>query len=956
MSIFISVDDITMKRRILFPAVKTCSIGIILGIMAGCVSPPPSAPTATAETPAPQIETGDDVWSLLSRGEGERARPFFLGEVDVNATDSQGRTPLHHAAEHRDTFLARFFLALGAQVNAVDNEQRTPLSISTENLDAPTARVLAEAGANIHQPMRGGTSPARIAVQEGGDFLLALLNPASMSTTDSEGRAILHIAADAGRGSAVQTIIRERSILTLRDNRGETALDIALRRTDSRNHAEVAARLILAGAQSHHHLYTYFSPAVRSANYNIRSVNGMAPLHYIARRGYIGYLLFIIEQTANVNIQNASGATPLHEATRFGHLDIMEVLLNNRANINAQDATGNSALHIAAPAETVLRITNLLLSRGANPNLRDEHGDSPLHVAIHLNRPEPVIKALLLSGADVTARDIDGKTPLYIALEKNRTNLIPLLLAHGSDIFAVDNNGITPFEKAIQSNTPIIFSLITHDTVHHSDSHGNTMLHLAVRAGADTAILQTILDLDAPVNARNKAGDTALTIAVRMDREEAGLALLNHSPRADIFAANARGESPLSLTFPPQEGGPPGLRQWMLTPQTLSARDGLGNTALHYLAQWRLDTWIPTLINMGANIEAANATGETPLFSAVQQNAPSTINVLLEYGALLTARDVMGNSLLHAAVRWNAINSAETVLDRGLNINSHALSGKTPLHDAIRWWMTDMEMLLLRRGADIEIRDAEGNTPFMEAVMAANPASMERLAREGADVHTRNFHGDTALHVTAMMSRIDLSNLLLARNVSIHARNAQDRTPFQNVLPRSPCLVSLFLADGRLNSFDDFGSSPLHIAVQERASLTIINTIIEMGPRMSSVDSDGRTPVRVAVDIGFTEAARLLADSGSDVFYAARDGRTAAEAALVKGEGMIRALFSGDTVHARDSSGNSILHFAARNGDPSVISLLLSLGAQRDVRNIAQESPAEIALRWRHHDAVVLLN
>jgi len=233
---------------------------------------------------------------------------------------------------------------------------------------------------------------------------------------------------------------------------------------------------------------------------------------------------------------------------------------------------------------------------------------------------------------------------------------------------------------------------------------------------------------------------------------------------------------------------------------------------------------------------------------------------------------------------------------------------------------------------------------------------MERLANRGANIHTRNFHGDTALHITAMMSRIDLSILLLNRNVSIHARNAADRTPFQNVLTRSPELVSIFLADGRVNIPDDFGSSPLHIAVQERVPLSIINSIVDKGSRLSSVDSDGRTPVRLAVDTNSPEAARFLANSGSDVFYAARDGRSAAEVALFNGEEMIRALFTGNTVHARDTSGNSILHYAARQGDTSVIALLLALGAQSDVRNIAQETPLEIALRWRNNDAAVLLN
>jgi ankyrin repeat protein len=394
----------------------------------------------------------------------------------------------------------------------------------------------------------------------------------------------------------------------------------------------------------------------------------------------------------------------------------------------------------------------------------------------------------------------------------------------------------------------------------------------------------------------------------------------------------------------------------MLNPQTLSARDGLGNTALHYIAQWRFDAWIPVLVKMGANIEAANAPGETPLFAAVKQDSPSTIKTLMDNGGSLFARDTLGNTLLHAAVRWHAIRSAETLLNLGLDINCYALNGKTPLHDSIRWWMPDMELLLLNRGADIEIRDAEGNTPFMEAVLAGNSPSMEQLFKRGADTKTRNFRGDTALHITASMDRTDLSAQLLAWGVSMHARNAQDRTPFQNAISGSPSLIKTFLTKDRLNSSDDFGSTPLHIAVQERASPTIVRTILDLGARQSMVDAEGRTALRIAVDLNQLETAQLLANSGGDVFAAARDGKTPVEAALAKGADAVRALFSGAAINARDPSGNTALHYAAKQGDASIVSLLISLGANKAVRNVAAESPADIALRWRNIEAAVLLN
>ena len=928
-----------MKIRNLLIGAILSSLCILIMVLTGCESSPSKQ---------------DDVWSLLARGETDQARAFFLGEVGIDGRDEQGRTALHYAAELEDPILAAFFISLGAEVDAQDNLNRTPLAISTELLDEETARILVQSGASIHHPMGARNSPARIGVRQGGAFLASLINPASVQSTDSTGMTVLHIASEEGNPRSVEVILGGPNNLNQRDHLGRTALDIALLRGDSRYHAEVAERLILAGAVSSVPLFNYFAPAVRNSNYNIRSADGMAPLHYIARESYLGYLEFVLEKNADVNIKNASGATPLHEAARSGNLVVMETLLNHGAEVNTQDAKGNSVLHIAIPLESHLAALELFLRRGANPNVRDEHGSSPLHIVIILNRPVELIHTLLMAGADVSIRDLEGKTPLYLAIEKDRISYISLLLAYNSDIFAADHDGITPFEKALLDHNPVLFSMITPESVFKNDSNGNTMLHIAVAAGGNTMVIGYILERNAPIDARNMAGDTSLTLAVRYNNRAAGEMLLARG--ADVFALNVRGESPLSLTFPPLGRPIEELRHWMLTHDTLRASDGLGNTVLHYAAQWRLDYWIPILVELGSNTEAANATGETPLFMAVRQDSPSTIWALISSRARIGARDTLGNSALHAAVRWQALRSAEALIDLGLDVNSHALNGKTPLHDAIRLGLPAMETLLLRYRANIEARDMDGNTPLMEAVLAGRVDSMELLVHMGADPMTRNFNGDTALHIAAYLDRPEMVNLLLGWGASIHARNALGRTPLQNALSISPAHVRSLLTRDRIQAADDNGSSPLHIAVQERSDPVIIQTILELGARPSAIDSEGKTPLRLALDLELWETSRLLSEGGSDVFIAARDGRSPAEISLQKGGQAIRAVFSGRAIHSNDSSGNTILHYAARHGDSGVIAELLNMGANRYVRNISSESPADIALRWNNRDAAALLN
>jgi ankyrin repeat protein len=914
-------------------------ITLFLLVFSGCRS-----------TPQPVIEEEDDVWTILEKGETEKARAFFLGKVDINSRDPQGRTPLHVAAEREDPFLTAFFISLGAELDAADSQGRTPLGISAEKYDGATGKVLSAAGADIHHPLPDGSSPALRALQGREDFLSAILTPASINTFDTAGRTVLHLAAAAGRVSAVNSIIEAGASINKTDREGRTALDLALSRPDSRDHIEIAEKLILAGGYSENPLFAYFAPAVRSSNYNIRMADGFALIHLAAQEAYTGLLDFLMAKRVDINIKNSSGATPLHEAARAGHVSIMETLIDRGADLNAQDAKGNSVMHIAVPPHAHERALGLLLSRGANPNLRDEHGESPLHIAITLNRGPELISMLLAGGADPSIRNIEGKTPLYLAVQYHRAPYIPLLLRYKGDIFAADNAGLTPFERALRDKSPVLPSLITAETVLQSDSAGNTPLHIGIKNGGDIKTIGLILDEKALVNARNKEGDTSLHMAVRQGEAETGRLLLSRG--ADIFASNARGETPIYLTFYSLGG----LREWMLNPETLTARDGLGNSILHYAAQWRLDAFIPVIVQRGGATEAVNATGETPLFEAVKVDSASTVLALLNAGAAISARDMLGNTALHAAVRWNAQNAARALIAAGIDVNTHAANGKTPLHDAVRLGISGVQSLLIAGGANLAARDQEGNTPFMEAVMAGLTATVETLAELGSDPMVRNNRGDTPLHIAVALGKQDLITLLLNWGASIHAKNKMGRTPFRNALVTSPQIVSTLLTKDRILIPDDEGHTPLHIAVLDEVPIAMLQTIISQGGQVSTVDAQGCTPLRLAVDREAWAQAKILADAGSDVFSIADDGKTPAGIALTKGSSGVRALFSGKAINFRDSSGNTILHYAAQSAGAELITLLIELGANKYIKNIASESPADIARRWNKTDIAALLS
>jgi ankyrin repeat protein len=877
------------------------------------VETPPEPQEQTEVLPStPTTEPQNNVWSVLKTGDTEKSKAFFMGEVDVHATDADGKTPLHYAAEAKNPQLATFFLAMGAEIDALDKEQRTPLAISISLKDPSVTRILVAGGADIFHPMPGNTTPAEESLKD-----LNLLTE----------------------------IIKTESSIKKTNAANKNILDIALSHPESLPHMQSAEQLILKGAYSVDPLFVYLAPAVRTSNYNIRIADGITPLHFAARQGYIGLIQFIVDKDADVNLKTASGSTALHEAAMSGNANAMRLLIEKGADVNAQDAKGNSVMHIAIPFASHQAILSLLLENGANPNLRDEHGESPLHIVIKLNRTPNVLQTLLDGKADVSIRNIEGKTPLFLAIEEGKGAYITLLLVAKSDIFAADNTGLTPFEKVLIEKSPLLPLFITLETVLQSDGAGNTILHIAVKNSADTDTISSILEKGAFIDTRNKEGDTSLHIAVQQDDERTGGMLL--SKGADIFAVNASGDSPLYTAFFPSDGK---VRQWLLTRDTLAMRDGLGNTALHYAAQWKLDEYIPLMVNLGSEVDAQNATGETPLFTAVRYNSPSTLETLVANGASINKRDKVGNTALHAAVRWNSRDAGMTLIALNIDVNAHALNGKAALHDAVRFGYTDMEMLLTGNDANINVRDADGNTPLMEAIASGFIEPARRFMVLGAEVNSRNTAGDTPLHLAVKTNRRDIAEMLLNLGASIHARNAQGQTPFRLALITSPDMTTLLLADNRVLLADDYGLSPLHIAVSDRTSTPAVEAIINQHARLSAVDSEGKTPLRLAVDKKDWDIAKLLTTAGSDVFAEAIDGRSPARLSLDNGQVAIAALFSNQTIREADRSGNTILHYAAQYGTVAEVRQLLELGADKTVQNISGDTPADTAIRWKRAD------
>lgn len=105
-------------------------------------------------------------------------------------------------------------------------------------------------------------------------------------------------------------------------------------------------------------------------------------------------------------------------------------------------------------------------------------------------------------------------------------------------------------------------------------------------------------------------------------------------------------------------------------------------------------------------------------------------------------------------------------------------------------------------------------------------------------------------------------------------------------------------------------NSVLHNAVA-RGHEKVVDVLLSKGANIEATNSEGQTPIFIAVQHNFAHLVNLLVDRGADL-------------------------------QAEDNAGNTPLHLAASTGRTKMIKLLLSLGADKHAENDEGEKPIDV--------------
>ena len=886
---------------------------------------------------------------LIMQNRKAEAKQEFVMPTDINAADEDGNTVLHIAAKIDDEELVTYFIFKGADPELKNFEGDTPLHVAIKNHSMRAAKALSAVSSTLFSRDSEGVTALDRGLLADESYYDLFITTKAGELRDVEGQSIVHYFVRTKNLKGIRQCIIKGIPISVKDDNKKTPLDVAFENLDDEESVEIAAELIMGGADEVATDFAYFQDAMLARNVNSRFDDGQTPLHLAAIYGHNAIAKYLLENNADTTVQDSSGATPLHEAVRYGNVEIAKALLNSGANVNARDNLGKTPVMLILPKDKTAEIYKLLIAHRADLTQKDMFGDTVLHTASMLNVGASTFGILIDGGADVDARNKEGVTPLAIAVQKNDLETVRLLTAAGADIHTQDTNGNSPLSIALAGTSEMLEAVVNETNAGFTDSNGNTPLHLALICDAPLSKIQYIISLMKDVNTRNKDGNSALFLSILKNRQKVGELLL--AKNADIFSTNTNNNSPLRLAL--KYGG--SVQDWLITSKTIKQQDGTGNTVLHYAAEWQYKDAINGLVMKGADISAKNANGETPLFSAVKTNNPAIIQTVVDCGADIKARDNLGSTAMHTAVRWDAPASIDKLLALGINVNAQNTAGKSPLAEAVVAGKFEIAKKLLASGADPNTSDSNGVTVLMDAIRGCSKDSVQLLLSYGANPNVQEVNGRNAYHEAAFMGEKEIIKLIRKAGGNPLSRDKQGNTPFSIVLKKDIGVIREVLGNNYTITDSD-GNTPVHIVVKSKASTQLLQVLIEEGYPVDTRNADGYTALNYAIENNDVKTAVVLLENGANPFQMIdKKGKNGISIALDKKN---KSMISNIVKYAgkmTDTQGNTILHYAAKTSDAEMVKTLISYGIDKSIKNVSGDTAYTIAVRWRRPEIAALL-
>jgi ankyrin repeat protein len=429
--------------------------------------------------------------------------------------------------------------------------------------------------------------------------------------------------------------------------------------------------------------------------------------------------------------------------------------------------------------------------------------------------------------------------------------------------------------------------------------------------------------------------------------------------------------------------------------------DNEGAPLLHYACQTGNETIIRALFKTTHNleVEVKDSDGRTALMRTIRSGALPIADLLISFGADLWTQDFTQYTTLHGAVHNGWEGMVKTLLDAGLSPEARSVDGWTPLHEVSRSKSLSILKMLLEKGGDIHSENIDGLQVFHEAVRAESREGTdqlllcEELIRLGCSLEKKARCGWTPLHLASLAGSTAVVELLLDHKVDIDVRIDLGETSLYLAAFEGHHQVLELLVRREANSLlvDRDGKTPLQTAATY-GKFECVRILVETRPNdINMKNKKGITALAYAASNDHLEIVRVLLEKGADPDIACPFGQTPLLRASYFGHlRIVEALLSatrlpnaktkagwtavytalqqknpevaeylvrkGVDCESKSDFGIAPIHLAAENGQVGIMSTLLSVGADANMRTERfKHTPLLIGAQNGHESVVDLL-
>lgn len=594
-------------------------------------------------------------------------------------------------------------------------------------------------------------------------------------------------------------------------------------------------------------------------------------------------------------------------------------------------------------------IVERLIDLGFDINAQALNGVTALHLACAFAREE-TIRVLLSGNADPTIKGgFKDQMPIHILASKGSSNVVAplqlILKASNQNIrLETDSEGNIPLILAvIIGNIDVINELLSamskEQLMYRKPPDYDSALHFAVHK-KNVDIVKLLIDRGVNLDQQNGKLQTALHLATEAENEPIVKMLCASGADPDVIDKDH--QTPIHIAT---------ARSYHRIVDILSekfkasimSRTKDGSTLMHLASNAYNSQAAMAFIRKGIPIHMPNKAGAKCIHMAAIRGHVEVVKAIVAKGEMVDCRTKDGLTPLHLAVKFGQHEVVETLLGLGADLKlKTGKLGETPLH--IATMVKDGERcvdLLIKSGAEVDATEMNLETPMHFAARFNNLKAVQLLLEDGAKVDSQNVDGENVLHACVRESNLSIIETILDHIIKNRtADEARLLINQQNKDGESSCHYTSKL-DGKLSHQTDEDREIMRLLLKHGGDV-FLETFIQRETPVHYCCKSGNTNVLLEIQshlepqecqMAYNKPAKNL---WTPLFYAAYQGHPE----------IIRMLLNQATrVDVFDDNGEAPLHVAVERGKEEVVEILLHHGAFVNVRNKLGMTPLHLAAK-----------